>query len=83
MRHRTTFLAATVALATLSAPALARECPTHVRKIDAALATASLGQEQKAEVQRLRDEGQRLHGEGKHDESMEALARAERMLGLM
>ncbi len=82
MRHRTTFLAV-VALTALSAPALARECPTHVRKIDAALATASLGQEQKAEVMRLRDEGQRLHGEGKHDESMEALARAERMLGLM
>ncbi len=82
MRHRTTLLAA-VALTALSAPALARECPTHVRKIDAALATASLGQEQKAEVQRLRDEGQRLHGEGKHEESMETLAKAEKMLGVM
>ncbi len=82
MRHRTTFLAV-VALTALSAPALARECPTHVRKIDAALATASLGQEQKAEVQRLRDEGQRLHGEGKHEESMETLAKAEKMLGVM
>ena len=82
MRHRTTFLAAAAVMA-LSAPALARECPTHVKKIDAALATASLGQEQKAEVQRLRDEGQRLHSEGKHQESMEALARAERTLGIM
>ena len=82
MRLRTTFLAA-VALTALSAPALARECPTHVKKIDAALATASLGQEQKAEVMRLRDEGQRLHGEGKHEESMEALGRAEKMLGIM
>ena len=82
MRHRSMFLAA-VALTALSAPALARECPTHVKKIDAALATASLGQEQKVEVMRLRDEGQRLHSEGKHEESMEALARAEKMLGIM
>ena len=82
MRHRTTFLAV-VALTALSAPALARECPTHVRKIDAALATASLGQEQKAEVMRLRDEGQRLPGEDRHDEATATLARAERMLGVM
>ncbi len=82
MRHRTTFLAV-VALTALSAPAFASQCPMRVKKIDAALAGANLGQEQKAEVQRLRDEGQRLHGEGKHDESMETLARAERMLGVM
>ena len=82
MRHCTTFLAV-VALTALSAPALARECPTHVKKIDAALATASLGPEQKTEAQRLRDEGQRLHSEGKHEESMEALGRAEKMLGIM
>ena len=82
MKHRSMFLAA-VALTALSAPALARECPTHVKKIDAALATASLGQEQKAEVQRLRDEGQRLHSEGRHQEAMETLAQAEELVGVM
>jgi hypothetical protein len=46
------------------------------------MADAKLGQEQMAEVHRLRDEGQKLHGEGKHQASMEALAKAERMLGL-
>ena len=82
MRHRIMFLAATL-VAGLSAPAFASQCPTHVKKIDAAMAGANLGQEQKAEVMRLRDEGQRLHGEGKHEESMETLARAEKMLGVM
>ena len=42
----------------------------------------SLSEEQKAEVQRLRDEGQRLHSEGQHDEAMETLAQAEEMLGI-
>ena len=83
MRRHVTFLAAAAALAALSGPALASQCPTHVQKIDAAMAGANLGQEQKAEVMRLRDEGQKLHSEGKHQESMETLARAEKMLGVM
>jgi hypothetical protein len=32
------------------------------------------------ELQRLRDEGQRLHEQGQHEASMEVLARAEQML---
>ena len=58
------------------------QCPVHIKKIDAAMAGASLSQEQMAEVHRLRDEGQKLHSEGKHQASMEALAKAEKMLGL-
>ncbi len=82
MKLHVTLLAASLAVAAAS-PAFAFQCPSDVKAIDAALAGANPGQEQKAEVQRLRDEGQRLHGEGEHDESMEALARAERMLGVM
>jgi hypothetical protein len=82
MRPRIAFLAV-ASMAAFSAPAFARECPTHVKKIDAALASANLSQEQKAEVMRLRDDGQKLHGEGKHEESMETLGRAEKMLGIM
>ncbi len=76
-----TLVAATL-VAAVSAPALASQCPTHVKRIDAAMAGAKLGQEQAAEVRRLRDEGQKLHSEGKHQASMEALAKAEKMLGL-
>ena len=81
MNLRATLVAATLVAAD-SAPALASQCPMHVKKIDAAMAGAKLGQEQMAEVHRLRDEGQKLHGESKHQASMEALAKAEKMLGL-
>ena len=81
MNLRATLVAATL-VAAAAAPALASQCPAHVKKIDAATADAKPGQERMAEVRRLRDEGQKLHGEGKHQASMEALAKAERMLGL-
>jgi outer membrane lipoprotein-sorting protein len=81
MRVHATFLAATL-VAVLSGPAFAGECPTHVQKIDEALASASLSEEQKAEVQRLRDEGQRLHSEGQHEEALATLAEAEGLLGI-
>ena len=79
--HLTLSVAALVAV--LSAPAFANQCPTHIKKIDAAMAGAKLSQEQMAEVHRLHAEGQRLHSEGKHQQSMEALGKAEKMLGIM
>ena len=82
MRLHATFLAAAL-VSVLSAPAFASECPTHVKKIDETMAGANLNEEQRAEVQRLRDEGQRLHSEGKHQEAMETLTKAEEMLGIM
>jgi hypothetical protein len=82
MRVHATFLAATL-VAVLSGPAFAGECPTHVQKIDEVLASADLRQEQKDEIQRLRDLGQRLHSEGRHQEAMETLAQAEELLGIM
>ena len=82
MRVHATFLAATL-VAVLAGPAFASECPTHVQKIDEVLASADLREEQKAEIQRLRDEGQRLHSEGRHQEAMETLAQAEELLGIM
>jgi hypothetical protein len=82
MKLRITVLAAAFAAA-VSAPAFANQCPTDIKKIDAALAGAKLSQEQMAEVKRLRDEGQRLHNEGKHQESMATLAKAKTMLGVM
>ena len=82
MKFHLTLSAAAVA-AVLAAPAFAGQCLTHVKKIDAAMAGATLGQDQVAEVRRLHAEGQRLHAEGKHQESMEALGKAEKMLGIM
>ncbi len=81
MKLYATLLAASL-VAILSAPVSASQCPSDIKKIDAAMAGASLSQEQKAEVMRLRDEGQRLHEQGNHQQSMDTLARAKQMLGM-
>ena len=82
MKLRMALLAATLA-ASVSAPAFANQCPADIKKIDAAMAGASLSQEQMNEVHQLRNEGEQLHSQGKHQESMEKLAQAKKMLGVM
>jgi hypothetical protein len=79
MKLYATLLAASL-VAAVSAPALANQCPSDIKKIDAALESSNLNQEQKAEVMRLRDEGQQLHEQGNHQQSMDTLARAKQML---
>ncbi|MDX1576775.1 MAG: hypothetical protein R3285_11320 [Kiloniellales bacterium] len=75
-------LAAAAVVALLSAPALAGQCPAMIGQIDAALAsTPGLSDDVKAEVVALRDKGEQLHNEGKHDESVETLQQAMDMLG--
>ena len=81
MKLRIMLLAASLG-AVVAAPASAFQCPSDVKKIDAALESTNLSQEQKAEVMRLRDEGQRLHEQGNHQQSMDTLARAKQMLGM-
>jgi hypothetical protein len=68
----------------LGGPALANSCPTHVQAIDAALAANpnSTSPENLAKAKELRDEGEKLHQEGKHAESMTTLAEAEKLLGI-
>ena len=68
--------------ALLSGTAFANACPTHVKKIDEALASSSATAEAKAQAQTLRDEGQALHDAGNHAESMAKLAEAEALLGI-
>jgi len=67
----------------LVGPALAFHCPADMAKIDAALAAnPSLGAEQLAEVQKLRQEGAAYHDAGKHQESVDTLAKAMEILGV-
>lgn len=73
--------AAVLSLA-LTGPAFAFQCPTDIAKIDAALQTASLSEEQKAEVTELRNEGERLHQSGQHQSSVDTLAQAKEILGI-
>lgn len=69
-------------LAAVSAPALAFQCPSDISQIDQALESADLTDEQKQQVMDLRDEGQRLHNEGNHEEAVEALAKAKAIVGV-
>lgn len=74
-------LAATLCLA--AAPALAFHCPADMKQIDAALASGpSLSAADLAQVKALRAEGEALHNAGKHQESVDTLARAKALLGL-
>jgi hypothetical protein len=73
----------TAALLLLSAPAFAMHCPLDMAAIDAALAkNPSLTAEQMAEVKKLRAEGEALHKSGKHQDSVDTLAKAKKILSL-
>jgi len=66
-----------------AAPAFAFHCPKDMAKIDAKLAeNPSLTAEQLAEVQKLRQEGEAYHAAGKHQESVDTLAKAMQILGI-
>ena len=53
-----------------------------MRTIDAKLPTAALPAAEMSKVKALRAEGEKLHKEGKHTESMKALADAKKLLGV-
>ena len=68
-------------LVEFAGPAAAFHCPRDMAAIDATLARKpDLTAEQKAEVTKLRAEGEGLHNSGKHQESVETLAKAMEIL---
>lgn len=71
-----------MALALASGTVFASSCPKEMKAIDAALPTAKLSETQMKEVKQLRADGEKLHKEGKHSESMAALGKAKKMLGM-
>lgn len=71
------------ALATFTAASFAAHCPADMKKIDAALSAGTqLSEAELNEVKKLRIEGEELHNAGKHKESVEALGKAMKMLGI-
>lgn len=78
---RTLTFAATLAAA-FAAPAFAFQCPADMRKIDAALETASLSEADLAKVKELRARGETEHKAGQHAASVATLAEAMALLGL-
>lgn len=80
---RSTLLALVLAL--FAGAAAAGSCPLRMGNIDQALASgehASLSEMEMKQVKELRDKGEMLHKNGQHGASVEALMKAERMLGI-
>ena len=76
-------LIATAVLVFAAGNALAFHCPKEMKKIDDALAAKpNITAEQLAEVKRLRAEGETLHKQGKHQESLDTLGKAEKILNV-
>ena len=74
-------LAATLILA--SGSALAFHCPADMKKIDEAMSkNPKLSAEQMAEVKKFRAEGETLHKAGKHQASVDTLAKAMKILNV-
>lgn len=66
-----------------SSAALAFHCPADMKKIDAALSAGpKVSAEQLTEAKKLRAEGETLHRAGKHQESVDTLAKAMAILGV-
>lgn len=67
----------------ISTSALAFHCPADMKKIDTALAAnPKLTAEQMSEVKKLRAEGETLHKAGKHQESVDTLGKAMKILAI-
>jgi len=63
--------------------AFAMHCPLDMKKIDAALAAGpNLSDQDLAQVRSLRAEGEQLHKAGKHQQSVDTLGEAMRILGI-
>lgn len=80
MKIRTTLFSA---LMFASFAAFAFHCPADMKKIDEALGkNPKLSDVQMAEVKKLRADGETLHKAGKHQDSIDTLAKAMKILGI-
>lgn len=80
MKIRTTLFSA---LMLCSFTAFAFHCPADMKKIDEALAkNPKLSEVQMTEVKKLRADGEALHKSGKHQDSIDTLAKAMKTLGI-
>ena len=69
------------ALMVFATAAFAFHCPADMKKIDDAMAKSpKLTEAQMADVKKYRAEGEALHKAGKHQESVDTLAKAMKIL---
>ena len=67
---------------TFATGAYAFHCPAEMKAIDDALPKSKITDAQKKEVTKLRAECETLHKAGKHQESVDTLAKAKKILGI-
>ena len=81
MKIRSIVVAAGLALA--SSAAFAFHCPADMKKIDEAMSkNPKLSPQQLGDVKKFRTEGEALHKAGKHQESVDTLAKAMKILDI-
>ncbi len=76
------FVLAAALVAALATPALAVKCPSIMKKIDAAMATAQVDEATKTEVMALYEKGKAEHAAGDHAASEVDLNEALKLLGM-
>jgi hypothetical protein len=82
-RMKTRSLMLFCALLLASASAFAFHCPADMKKIDEALGKKpALSEAQMSEVKKLRADGESQHKAGKHQNSVDTLAKAMKLLGI-
>ncbi|MCC7484505.1 MAG: hypothetical protein IT529_05905 [Burkholderiales bacterium] len=71
------------AMAMAGGTAMAFHCPADMKKIDEAMSkNPKLSANQVAQVKKYRGEGEALHKAGKHQESVDTLAKAMKLLDI-
>lgn len=71
------------AVLTMGTSAFAFHCPADMRKIDEAMAKKpQLTAQQAADVKKFRAEGEAFHKQGKHQDSVDTLAKAMKILNI-
>jgi hypothetical protein len=71
-----------VALSLFAVAAFAHNCPNEMKAIDAKMSMANLSPADMTKVKTLREDGEKFHKAGKHDESMKSLGEAKKLLGI-
>jgi len=72
-----------LSLLCMSAGAMAHNCPNEMKAIDLKLtASPKMSSSDMTKVMDLRVQGEKLHKDGKHSESMKALGEAKQLLGM-
>ena len=76
------FVLAAALVAALATPALANQCPTLMKKIDDAMATAQVDEATKTTIMTLYNKGKAEHEAGDHAASEADLKAALKLLGM-